>query len=172
MDHGDRSSPARLPAFPPSSPQAPRRVSRRGYTLAELMMVCAVLVILAAMVIPTAKHSVKRHKELELKYHLRTMRTAIDEYKKAFEMFKFAVEIDSEGYPPDLETLVEGVEVNNKKLKFLRRVPVDPMTGETEWGLRSLQDEPDTDSWGGQNVYDVYSLSEGVGLDGSKYSEW
>jgi len=135
-------------------------------------MVCACLMVLAAMVVPTAKHTVKRHKELELKYHLRTMRTAIDEYKKAYEMYKFAIEIDSEGYPPDLETLVEGVEVNNKTLKFLRRIPVDPMTGEAEWGMRSIQDEPDSDSWGSQNVYDVYSLSEGHALDGSKYSEW
>ena len=113
-----------------------------------------------------------RHKELELKYNLRMMRSAIDEYKKAYDMYHFMIPVESEGYPPDLDELVKGVEVNAKKLKFLRRIPIDPMTGEAEWGLRSLQDEPDSTSWGSQNVYDVYSLSEGMALDGSKYSEW
>jgi len=135
-------------------------------------MVCAIILVLSAMVVPTAKHTVLRHKEMELKYDLRMMRSAIDEYKKAYDMYKFMIPVESEGYPPTLEDLVKGVEVNNKKLKFLRRIPVDPMTGETEWGQRSLQDEPDSTSWGGQNIYDVYSLSEGIALDGSKYSEW
>lgn len=144
----------------------------KGYTLAEMLMVCALIGILTAMIIPVAKFTIKRHKEIELRYCLRQMRTAIDEYKKLYDMFKFPVPIGSEGYPPDLEELVKGVEINNKKYRFLRRIPVDPMTGTTEWGLRSLQDEPDSTSWGGQNVYDVYSLSEGVSLDGSKYSEW
>jgi general secretion pathway protein G len=136
------------------------------------MMVCAVILILAAMVVPTARHTVLRHKEMELKYDLRMMRSAIDEYKKAYDMYKFMIPVESEGYPPTLEDLVKGVEVNMKTLKFLRRIPVDPMTGEAEWGLRSLQDEADSTSWGGQNIYDVYSLSEGIALDGSKYSEW
>jgi len=135
-------------------------------------MVCAVILILSAMVVPTAKHTILRHKELELKYNLRMMRSAIDEYKKAYDMYHFMIPVESEGYPPDLDELVKGVEVNAKKLKFLRRIPIDPMTGEAEWGLRSLQDEPDSTSWGSQNVYDVYSLSEGMALDGSKYSEW
>ncbi len=144
----------------------------KGYTLAEMLMVCGLIGILTAMIIPVAKYTVKRHKELELKYYLRQMRTAIDEYKRLYDVFKFPIPIGSEGYPPTLEDLVEGVEINNKKYKFLRRIPVDPMTGKAEWGLRSLQDEPDSTSWGGQNVFDVYSLSEGVALDGSKYSEW
>ena len=135
-------------------------------------MVCAVILILSAMVVPTAKHTILRHKEMELKYDLRMMRTAIDEYKKAYDMYHFMIPVESEGYPPTLEELLKGVEVNNKQLKFLRRIPVDPMTGTAEWGQRSLQDEPDSTSWGGQNVYDVYSLSGGQALDGSKYSEW
>ncbi len=144
----------------------------KGYTLAEMLMVCGLIGILTAMIVPVAKYTVKRHKELELKYYLRQMRTAIDEYKRLYDIFKFPIPLGSEGYPPTLEDLVEGVEINNKKYKFLRRIPVDPMTGKAEWGLRSLQDEPDSTSWGGQNVFDVYSLSEGVALDGSKYSEW
>ena len=135
-------------------------------------MVCAIIIVLAAMVVPTARHTILRHKEMELKYDLRMMRTAIDDYKKAYDMYKFMIPVESEGYPPTLEDLVKGVEVNNKKLKFLRRIPVDPMTGKTEWGQRSLQDEPDSTSWGGQNVYDVYTKSTGTALDGTKYRDW
>jgi len=151
-----------------------RRSSCRksGYTLAELMMVCAIIIVLAAMVVPTARHTLLRHKEMELKYDLRLMRSAIDEYKKAYDMYHFMIPAESEGYPPTLDELVKGVEVNNKKLKFIRRIPFDPMSGKAEWGQRSLQDDFDSTSWGGQNIYDVYSLSEGIALDGSKYSDW
>lgn len=154
------------PSVPPVSP------CRKGYSLAEMVMVCSIIAILSVMVIPTAKFSIKRFKELELKDHLRKIRNAIDAYKKLWDQFHFPVELGTEGYPPDLETLVEGVEINGKKFRFLRRIPVDPMTGKAEWGLRSLQDDPDSTSWGGENVYDVYSLSEGVALDGSHYRDW
>ncbi|HPR65468.1 MAG TPA: general secretion pathway protein GspG [Thermoanaerobaculia bacterium] len=135
-------------------------------------MVCALIAILSAMAVPIAKFSIQRHKEIELRYQLRKMRTAIDEYKKLWDQFHFPVEIGSEGYPETLEKLVEGVEINMKTYKFLRRIPVDPMTGEAEWGMRSLQDDFDSDSWGGENVYDVYSLSGSKALDGSYYHEW
>ena len=100
------------------------------------------------------------------------MRDAIDRYKDAADRGGFQVKVDSQGYPPDLETLVKGVDSNGKKMRFLRRIPVDPMTGKTEWGQRSMQDEPDSDSWGGQNVFDVYTKSEGTALDGTKYKTW
>lgn len=135
-------------------------------------MVCSIIAILSVMIIPVGKLSIQRHKELELKYYLRQMRTAIDNYKKLYEQFKFQVEIGSEGYPAELEDLVEGVEINEQTFKFLRKVPTDPMTGEAEWGLRSLQDDPDSDSWGGENVFDVYSLSDAKALDGSYYHDW
>jgi general secretion pathway protein G len=100
------------------------------------------------------------------------MRDAIDRYKDAADRGAFQIKVGTEGYPPDLETLVKGVDANGKKLRFLRRIPVDPMTGNTDWGLRSMQDAPDADSWGGQNVFDVYTKAQGTALDGTKYSEW
>ncbi len=146
-----------------------------GYTMVELVVVCAVLVILAAVALPTAKHSIKRGKEVELRQALRQMRNAIDEFKRYSDAGLIAVELGTDGYPSELEILVEGIEVVgqiDKSVRFLRRIPVDPMTGEAEWGLRSFQDDFDSDSWGGENVFDVYSLSEGVGLDAVPYQEW
>jgi general secretion pathway protein G len=146
-----------------------------GFTLAEMVMVAALLVILAGVALPVARNSVRRGKEIELRLHLRQMRNAIDEYKRYSDAQLIPVELGSDGYPTELEQLVEGVEVIgqlDKEVRFLRRIPVDPMTGEAEWGLRSFQDEPDSTSWGGEDVYDVYSLSAGVGLNGVPYEEW
>ena len=150
-----------------------------GYTFVEVLMVATILMVLASAVMPLVRVTVQRQKEVELRRTLREMRTAIDRYKDAVDQGLIGaldVRPGSEGYPPDLETLVVGVTVANdasgRKLKFLRRVPVDPMTGGTEWGLRAYQDKPDATSWGGQNVYDVYSKSEGTGLDGTRYRSW
>ena len=151
----------------------PRR--KRGYTMVEMVVVCALLVIVAAVALPTAKYSIKRGKEMELRQALRQMRNAIDEFKRYSDAGLIPVELGTDGYPSELEILIEGVEVVgqiDKSVRFLRRIPVDPMTGEAEWGLRSFQDDFDSDSWGGENVFDVYSLSEGVGLDGVPYQEW
>ena len=116
--------------------------------------------------------TVKREKERELRHDLWEMRDAIDRYKDAADRNAFRTKVDSFGYPPDLDTLVKGEDVGGKKLKFLRRIPIDPMTGNTDWGLRSMEDDPTSDSWGGENVFDVYSKSEGTALDGSKYKDW
>ncbi len=150
------------------------RKSERGFTLAEMVMVAALIALLATIVLPVAKYSVKRQKEAELRLDLRLMRNAIDEYKRLSDQGMIPVKVGSEGYPENLEVLVEGVQVVGKdvKRKFLRRIPRDPMTGDTEWGLRSYQDEPDSDMWGRQNVYDVYSKSDGTGLNGIKYKDW
>jgi general secretion pathway protein G len=146
-----------------------------GFTLAELVTVAAIMTILATVTLPVVKFTVKRQKEAELRMALREMRTAIDEYKRYADSALIEIDLGAEGYPKKLEVLVEGVEIVgqvDKKLKPLRRLPVDPMTGKDEWGLRSFQDEPDATSWGGENVYDVYSLSEGVGLNGVPYRKW
>lgn len=151
------------------------RRAEAGFTLAELVMVATILIILASVAVPVVKFSSRRLKESELRSDLRSMRLAIDEYKRYSDAGLIPLDLGSEGYPKELEVLVEGVELVgqvDKKIKFLRKVPLDPMTGEAEWGLRSLQDEPDSDSWGGENVYDVYSLSEAVGLNGVPYREW
>ena len=144
----------------------------RGFTLIELIVATAILAILTGMALPLARLSIKREKEHELRYDLWQMRDAIDRYKDAADRNAMQTKVDSMGYPPDLETLVNGVNMGGKKVRFLRKIPVDPMTGNTDWGLRSLQDEPASDSWGGQNVFDVYTKSEGTGLDGTKYKEW
>ena len=143
-----------------------------GLTLVELIVTVAILSILASAAVPIARFQVKREKERMLHYDLWQMRRAIDAYKDAADRNAFRTKVDSQGYPPDLQTLVDGVDVQGKKLRFLRRIPVDPMTGDTDWGLRSMQDDPDSDSWGGQNVFDVYSKSTGTALDGTKYSDW
>ncbi len=168
------------------------RRRKGGFTLVEMLVTLTILAILAAAVMPLAKVAVKREKEIELRRNLRLLREAIDAYKKLADEKKIEVEEDSEGYPPDLETLVQGVELkaaqpqstptgqraasrseeNTKIIKFLRRIPKDPMTDSYDWGLRSYQDDPDDDVWGGENVYDVYTKSLGTGLDGSKYREW
>jgi general secretion pathway protein G len=145
-------------------------------TLVELLVAIAVVLVLAGAVMPIAKFAVKRQKEFELRRALRVLRTAIDEYKKFCDTGVIQKEgVDSECYPPDLETLVEGVEkvgALGQKIKFLRRVPRDPMTQSDEWGLRSYQDEADSDSWGRQNVYDVYTRSGARALDGTEYKDW
>ena len=149
-----------------------------GFTYLELIIATIILAVLAAAIVPVTHVAAKRAKEAELRAALRTLRTAIDEYKRAVDMGVIGgtdVELGSEGYPEKLEVLVEGVSqvgTPGKKLKFLRRIPVDPMTGNTDWGMRSYQDEPDATMWGGQNVYDVFTKSTSIALDGSKYSDW
>ena len=149
-----------------------RRERECGLTLVELIVTVAILTILASAAIPVARFEYKRQKERELRRDLWMMRDAIDRYKDAADRGAFQIKLDSQGYPPDLDTLVNGVDVQGKKLKFLRRIPVDPMTGKAEWGERSMQDDPDSDSWGGQNVFDVYSKSDKTALDGTKYKTW
>ena len=158
----------------------PGLVSRRlparrqsGVTLLEMIVVITILLIMMGAAVPVLKVSVRRQREVELRRDLWEMRAAIDRYKDAADKNAFQQKLGSEGYPPDMDTLVNGVEVaGGKKLRFLRRIPVDPMTGNTDWGLRSMQDDPQSDSWGGQNVFDVYTKSTGVGLDGTKYKDW
>ena len=146
-------------------------------TLLELIIACTILLILSSAALPIARFTIVREREKELRRDLRDMRTAIDRYKDYSDRGMIRTEVGSEGYPPDLDTLVKGVAVggsgaNGKNVRFLRRVPVDPMTGQTDWGMRSIQDDPDSQSWGGKNVFDVYSKSQGTGLDGTKYSDW
>lgn len=148
------------------------RTHEPGFTLIELIVATMILVILTSMVIPLARLSIQREKEHELRYDLWMMRDAIDRYKDAADRGAFQIKVGTEGYPPDLDTLVNGVDVGGKKVRFLRKVPVDPMTGKNEWGMRSMQDDPTSDSWGGQNVFDVFTKSEGTALDGTKYKEW
>ncbi len=143
-----------------------------GVTLVELIIVIAILGVLASAVAPVTRFQVKRDKERLLRHDLWQMRTAIDRYHDIASTGAIQVKADSFGYPPDLETLVSGVDVQTKKVRFLRRMYIDPMTGSTDWGLRSNQDDPDADSWGGQNVFDVHSKSTETALDGTKYSTW
>ena len=150
-----------------------------GYTFVEVLVVVTILLILASAVLPLAQVVSQRTREAELRRDLREIRTAIDKFKDAVDQGLIpATEIkpENEGYPPELQTLVDGVNVANdasgRKLKFLRRIPIDPMTNTAQWGLRSYQDKPDTTSWGGQNVFDVYSRSEATALDGTKYRDW
>jgi general secretion pathway protein G len=152
---------------------------RHGYTFVELLIVVTVLMILASAVLPLAQVTSQRQREVELRRNLREIRTAIDKFKDAVDTGLIPtteLRPDNEGYPPDLDKLVDGVPVANdatgRKLKFLRRIPMDPMTNDTEWGLRSYQDKPDSTSWGGQNVFDVYTKSPGTALDGTKYRDW
>lgn len=148
-------------------------VRQRGVTLLEMIVVITILLILMGAAVPILKVSVRRQREVELRRDLWEMRSAIDRYKDAADKNAFQQKLGSEGYPPDMDTLVNGVEIaGGKKLRFLRHIPVDPMTGNTDWGLRSMQDDPQSDSWGGQNVFDVYSKSTGVGLNGTKYKDW
>lgn len=149
-----------------------RRTSEHGLTLVELIVTVAILSILASAAIPIARFKVKREKERELRRDLWEMRDAIDHYKDAADKGAFMTKADSNNYPPDLQTLVDGVEVQTKKVRFLRKIPIDPMTGDTDWGLRSNQDDADSDSFGGQNVFDVHSKSTGTALDGTKYNTW
>lgn len=154
---------------------SPAQRSSGGYSLVELVIVCVLLVILAAVALPLGRYTVKRGKEIQLRAALREMRNAIDEHKRYADAGLIPVELGTDGYPSELEVLVEGVDVVGqvaRTVKFLRRVPEDPMTGTIEWGLRSYQDDRDSTSWGGENVYDVYSESEGVGLNGVPYQLW
>jgi general secretion pathway protein G len=142
-------------------------------TLLELIIACTVLMILASAAEPLIRITIVRSREAELHRSLREIRNAIDRYKDMADTLAFRTEVGSNGYPPDLDTLVTGVTIaGNKKVRFLRRIPVDPMTGQREWGMRSVQDDPDSTSWGGGNVFDVFSKSQGTALDGSKYSDW
>jgi general secretion pathway protein G len=158
-----------------------RRGLRRdeGYSFVELLVVTALVAILASAVMPLARVAMQRQREAELRRTLREVRTAIDHYKDAADQGMIAateLRLGNEGYPPTLEVLVEGVrasgDATDRKLKFLRRVPIDPMTGSKEWGMRSYQDRPDARSWGGQNVFDVFTTSDGTALDGTKYKDW
>ncbi len=146
--------------------------SIRGFSLLELIIATAILLILSTMAVPMARLSIKREKEHRLRADLWEMRDAIDRYKLDADRQAFQIKVDSQGYPPDLDTLVKGVDVQGKKVRYLRKIPIDPMTGTTEWGLRSMQDDPDSDSWGGQSVFDVYTKSQDEGLDGTKYKDW
>ena len=157
----------------------PRSVVARGYSFVELLVVATILLILASAILPLAKVTMQRQREAEVRRSLRELRTAIDNFKDAVDTGLIGstdVRAGSEGYPPDLETLVEGVSVVNdasgRKLKFLRRIPIDPLTRDTEWGLRAYQDRPDSTTWGGQNVYDVYTTASGTALDGTRYQDW
>lgn len=190
---------------------------QRGVTLLELIITCAILIILASAALPAARFTVQRRREAELRYDLREMRDAIDRYKDAADRNLIRVEVGTEGYPPDLDTLVKGVDLVSqattgtsttagigaslpgqsaaaaaqgltpstgsintsglgndliRHVRFLRSIPVDPLTGKTDWGKRSVQDDPDSSSWGGKDVFDVFSVSTGMALDGTKYSDW
>ena len=149
-----------------------QRGRRRGVTLIELMISIAILLILTGAAIPIVRVQIKREKEVELRRDLWEMRDAIDHYKDLADRNAFQIKVGSEGYPPDLQTLVKGVDSQGKKIRFLRRIPVDPMTGTTEWGMHSMQDDPQSTSWGGQNVFDVFTKSSGTALDGTKYADW
>jgi general secretion pathway protein G len=145
----------------------------QGFTLIELIVAAAILSILTMMALPLARVTIQREREKELRRALWEMRDSIDRYKDATDRGLFQPKLDSQGYPPDLDTLVKGVEAQGgKKIRFLRSIPIDPMTKSKEWGMRSMQDDPDSDSWGGQSVFDVYTKSQGIGLDGTKYKDW
>jgi general secretion pathway protein G len=148
---------------------------KRGFTLIELMITVLVISVLVGLAVPLARNTIKREKEIELHTALREVRTAIDKYKDASDKGLIMVKVDTEGYPENLQVLVDGVQLVgqvDKKLKLLRRIPKDPMTNSTDWGQRSYQDDPTSSSWGGQNVFDIHTKSEGTALDGSKYKDW
>ena len=149
--------------------------SERGFTLIELIATITIIAILVGMALPLARNSVKRERENELHIALREMREAIDRYKQFSDDGRIEVPTDTEGYPQSLEALVEGVQLlgqAGKNIKFLRRIPIDPMTNSTDWGMRSIQDEAESQSWGGQNVFDVYTKSDGIAFDGTRYRDW
>jgi len=149
-----------------------RRWRQRGLTLIELIVAIAIMAVLAGAALPITRNAIKRERERDLRRALWEMRDAIDRYKDAADRGAFQIKLGTEGYPPDLDTLVNGVDVNGKKLKFLRSIPRDPMTRSTDWGLRSMQDDPHSESWGGQNVFDVFTKSQDTALDGTKYADW
>ncbi|HKV28274.1 MAG TPA: type II secretion system protein [Candidatus Acidoferrales bacterium] len=146
-----------------------------GMTLLELIVACGILIVLSGMAVPMARVQIKRQREAQLRYDVMQIRNAIDRYKDAADHNLIRIETGTEGYPPDLQTLVDGVQLAgapDRHVRFLRQIPADPMTGTADWGLRSVQDDADTTSWGGQDVFDVYSKSTGTALDGTKYSDW
>jgi general secretion pathway protein G len=149
-----------------------KRRSQRGLSLVELIVAITIMGILAGAALPLARLTVRRDKERELRRDLWELRDAIDRYKDVTDRGLIQIKLGSDGYPPDLETLVQGVDVQGKKVRFLRRIPVDPMTGKNEWGMRSMTDDPESDSWGGQSVFDVFSKSDGTAIDGTKYKDW
>jgi len=152
-----------------------RFLLQSGMTLLELIIASSILLILASVALPTARLTIRRQRETELHRALREVRDAIDRYKDLADRNLIQVELGTEGYPPDMETLVNGVTLAGaagRKIRFLRRVPEDPMTGSTDWGLRSVQDDADARAWGGQNVFDIFSKSSGTALDGTRYSDW
>jgi general secretion pathway protein G len=152
-----------------------KKIREAGLTLLELVIACTILLILSTAAMPIARNSIRHKKEELLRYELRQMKDAIDRYKDLADSNKIRVEVGSEGYPPDLETLVKGVRLgagDDKKIRFLRKIPVDPMTGRADWGLRCVSDDPDTTSWCGKNVFDVYSKSTATAGDGTRYSDW
>ena len=152
-----------------------RHTAQRGMTLLELIIATSILMILASAALPVNRMAIKRQKEFELREYLREMRSAIDRYKDAADKNLIQVELGTEGYPKTLEVLVDGIELataKERRVRFLRRIPMDPMTGRIDWGMRSVQDDPKSGSWGGQNVFDVYSRSSGIALDGSRYADW
>lgn len=143
-----------------------------GFSLIELIVATAILLILTSLAVPMARITIKREREHQLRRDLWEMRDAIDRYKDAADRGAFQIKVGSDGYPPDLDTLVNGVSVGTKKLRFLRKIPLDPMTGSTDWGMRSMQDDPKSDSWDGNNVFDVFTKSQGTALDGTPYKDW
>lgn len=160
---------------PIRNPRCRRISSESGTTLLELIIACSILIVLSTAALPIAKYSIMHRKEAELRRDLREMRDAIDRYKDAADRNLIRVEVGSEGYPPDLDTLVKGVQLGagtDRKIRFLRRIPVDPITGQAEWGLRAVQDDADSTSWGGKNVFDVYSKSQATATDGTRYADW
>ncbi|HEX6906039.1 MAG TPA: type II secretion system protein [Terriglobales bacterium] len=163
---------ARHTVFSPTAAHGRVRRIAGGFTLIEMIVAVSILAILTGMAVPLVRVKVQREREVELRRDLWEMRDAIDRYKDAADRGAFQVKAGTDGYPPDLDTLVNGVDVGGKKVRFLRRVPVDPMTGKNEWGMRSTQDDPDSDSWGGQNVFDVFSKSQSTALDGTRYDQW
>ncbi len=151
------------------------RRTDRGFMLIELIAAITILLVLCTMALPLARNQILRGREAILHENLRTMREAIDRYKMDSDQGKIPIKVDSFGYPPDLQTLVDGVEVKGNakaKYKYLRKIPIDPMTGTADWGLRAMQDDTDSKSWGGENVFDVYSKSQGTALDGTQYGDW
>jgi general secretion pathway protein G len=155
--------------------------SAAGMTLLELILAAGILMVLAGAALPIARITIRREREVELHRQLRETRDAIDRYKDAADKQLFKVEVGTEGYPPDLDTLVKGVQLSGnapggtatgETVRFLRKIYTDPMTGRAEWGKRAVQDDPNSSSWNGKNVFDVYSLSQGTALDGTKYADW
>ena len=152
-----------------------RRQAGRGFTLVELIAAMTILLILTSVALPLARVQVQREREVELRRALRDIRQAIDRYKDFADRGMIPTKADTFGYPPDMDALVKGVELKGAataRYKFLRHIPVDPMTGSADWSMRSMQDDPDSRSWGGQNLFDVYSKSQGIALDGTYYADW